>query len=59
MLFRNLKGELIIINKQDYHNDLDYYNDICKVHNIIFPKDVKEFDRILKLIETKTHYKLK
>jgi len=54
MLFRDIQGQLISINRSDYYNDTDYYQAICNINNIYFPKETLEFDRIIKLIENKT-----
>ena len=39
MIFRDYKtGKLIIIKRQDYHCNKDYYTAICNTMNIEFPK---------------------
>ena len=40
MLFRTVNKKLIIINRNDFNNDLDYYKEIAtKVYNIILSQD--------------------
>ena len=40
MLFRTVNKKLIIINRNDFNNDLDYYKEIAnKVYNIILSHD--------------------
>jgi len=54
MIFRDHKtGKLVIIKREDYHCDRDYYTAICDTMNINFPKSVNEYDRIIKLINPK------
>ena len=54
MIFRDSKtGKLVIINRQDYHCDTDYYTAICNTMNIDFPKSNNEYDRIIKMINSK------
>jgi hypothetical protein len=54
MLFRDINGSLKSIKRADYYNNLDYYNDICAIYNIVFPKENSEQKRIIGLIEKKT-----
>lgn len=43
MLFRTFDKKLIVINKDDFHNNLDYYKEIAnKVYNIILYQDQVE-----------------
>mgnify|MGYP001220794080 CR=1 FL=1 len=54
MLFRDIKtGKLVIIKKENYHCDTDYYKAICNTMNMNFPKSENEQERILKLINIK------
>ena len=40
MLFRTVNKKLIIINRNDFNNDLDYYKEIAnKVYNIKLSQD--------------------
>lgn len=40
MLFRTMNKTLIIINRKDFNNDLEYYKEIAnKVYNIVLHKD--------------------
>ena len=54
MLFRDIHtGKLVIITRENYHCDTDYYKAICKTMNISFPKSDNEQERIIKLINVK------
>lgn len=54
MIFRDTKtGKLIIIKREDYHCDKDYYTAICDTMHIYFPKSDNEHDRIMNLINSK------
>lgn len=54
MLFRDINtGKLVIIKRDNYHCDTDYYTAICKTMNISFPKSDNELERIIKLINIK------
>ena len=54
MLFRDIKtGKLVIINRENYHCDKDYYTAICNTMNISFPKSDSEQERLMKLINVK------
>lgn len=54
MIFRDYKtGKLIIIKREDYHCNKDYYTAICNTMNIDFPKSDSEYDKIVKLINAK------
>ena len=54
MIFRDYKsGRLIIIKKEDYHCNKDYYTAICNTMNIDFPKSDSEYDKIIKMINVK------
>ena len=54
MIFRDHKtGKLVIIKREDYHCDTDYYTAICDTMNINFPKSVNQYDRIIKLVNSK------
>lgn len=55
MLFRDATtGNMISIKRQYYHCNTDYYNAICNVLQIHFPKSINDHDKILKLINSKT-----
>lgn len=54
MIFRDIKtGKLVVIKRDDYHCDTDYYTAICNTMNLDIPKSANEHDRILKLINSK------
>jgi hypothetical protein len=38
MIFRNAKGELIILNKYDFKNDEIYYTKIMELYKMVFSK---------------------
>lgn len=55
MLFRDATtGNMILIKRQSYHCNTDYYHAICNVLQIDFPKSINDHDKILKLINSKT-----
>ena len=54
MIFRDHRtGKLVIIKREDYHCDSDYYTAIGDTMNINFPKSVNEYDKIIKLVNSK------
>ena len=55
MLFRNLNGELVLIEKNNYTSNISYYSFINKCFNISFAKDQENesFKKILNLIKSK------
>jgi|TARA_Y100000992_G_scaffold302554_2_gene277265 uncharacterized protein YozE (UPF0346 family) len=50
MLFRDIQGKLINIERKEFHNDKDYYEKICSVYNIKFPKQDNQFETIINYI---------
>jgi len=56
MIFRDIEGKLVVIEKSDFHNDKDYYEKICSILNIRFPKEQNEFQSIMKLINKKVKH---
>lgn len=56
MLFRDTQGKLVIIERSNFHNDKDYYEKICDVLNIRFPKEQNQLQAIMKLVNKKTKH---
>ena len=50
MLFRDNKGKLVTIERNQFHNDKDYYEKICSIYNIKFAKQQNQLDNILNFI---------
>ena len=50
MIVRNNKGVLVILNRNMYIRDDEYYMDICKHMGVFFPKDFNELERICALV---------
>lgn len=54
MIFRDYNtGKLIIIKRENYHCNKDYYRAICNTMNIDFPKSDSEYDKVVKMINIK------
>ena len=56
MLFRDTQGKLVNIERSNFHNDKDYYEKICDVLNIRFPKEQNQLQAIMKLVNKKTKH---
>lgn len=50
MLFRDINGKLVNINKIDYIHDFDYFNKIACINGCILNSNMKEKNFILKTI---------
>ena len=54
MIFRDYNtGKLIIIKRENYYCNKDYYRAICNTMNIDFPKSESEYDKVVKMINIK------